>query len=364
MEQNKKQGRTLQDYAHLFLSRNQEREKPDTAPRQAPAADIKIPEEQGMPGARPATDETTDPHRNVVPGNSSQAEEHLSAPLDTAAGKSPYAIALCCPDRPLANSFLTFNLCIDCIREGLQVLVINADLGFPSMNFLSSLQPQVMKIIAGRAESSRVRKPHALQVFTLDMDITVLNSPWTNEQNPIIEEISEGARNADIILINTALGFSANAKALFKSADETIIISGTESSQLINAYSTVKLIYQIAPQPRINVIMAGPEDGALRGFKKIQEAAQQFLGKALFFCGCFPWDADVINSIMQKKALPGDCAAAQHLREVSELVLGKNARQQQDSAARQSGFVEKLFVTSGQEMGVQYNASRQQRWSR
>jgi len=367
MEHNKKQGRTLQDYAHLFLSRNQEREKPDTTPRQASAADIERPEEQGMTGGRPAADETTGPHRHAVSGNSSRAEEHIAPPIEEDSGKSsktPYAIALCCPDRPLANSFLSFNLCIDCVREGLQVLVINADLTFPSMNYLSSLQPQAMKIIAGRAESSRARSLHALQVFTLDMDITVLNSPWTDEQNPIIEEISEGARNADIILINIALGFSANAKALFKSADETIVISGTEPSQLINAYSTIKLIYQIAPQPRISVIMAGQEDAALRGFKKMQEAAQQFLGKALFFCGCFPWDADVINSIMQKKALAGDCAAARHLREVSGLVLEKNARQQQDSEPRESGFVEKLFVTSGQAMGVKYDASRQQRWSR
>jgi MinD-like ATPase involved in chromosome partitioning or flagellar assembly len=362
MEQNKKQGRTLQDYAHLFLSRNQERNKTETTPQAAPAADRQSPEEQGMPDGRPAADEITGPHRLDVSGNSSQEEAYTTPPEDPGRpAKVPYAIALCCPDRPLANSFLTFNLCIDCVREDLQVLVINADLSFPSMNYLSSLQPQ---IIAGRAEPSRRRNPLDLQVVTLDMDITVLNSPWADEQNPIIAEISESARNADIILINTALGFSANAKALFKSADEAIVIAGIEPSQLINAYSTIKLIYQIAPQPRISVIMAGPEDEALRGFKKMQEAAQQFLGRELSFCGSFPWDADVTNSIMQKKALPGDCAAARHLREVSGQVLGRSTRQQQGSESRESGFIEKLFVTSGQSMGEKYDTSRQQRWRR
>ena len=245
------------------------------------------------------------------------------------------------------------------------MLVINADLSFPSMNFLASLQPQAMKSIASQPESTRARNPHTLQVFTLDMDITVLNSPWPDEQNPVVEEISEAGRNADIILINTAIGFSANAKALFKAADETIIISGTEPAQLINAYSTVKMIYQIAaPQPRISVIMTGPEDAALRGFNKLQEAAQQFLNRSLNSYGYFPWDADVINSILRKTALMADGTAAQRLQEISERVFTENTRQQKTRESQEPGFTEKLFVTSGQEMGVTYDASRQQRWSR
>jgi MinD-like ATPase involved in chromosome partitioning or flagellar assembly len=364
MEHNKKPGRTLQDYAHLFLSRNKDHEKSAAAPQKAAPADI----DAGRPGSQPAEDETTAPSRRFFSINPPQEKDRSDQPLEPAAEKSPkfpWAIALCCPDRPLANSFLTFNLCINGVQRGLQVLVINADLSFPSMNFLASLQPQAMKSIASHPESTRARNPHTLQVFTLDMDITVLNSPWPDEQNPVVEEISEAGRNADIILINTAIGFSANAKALFKAADETIIISGTEPAQLINAYSTVKMIYQIAaPQPRISLIMTGPEDASLQGFKKLQEAAQQFLNRSLNSYGYFPWDADVINSILRKTALLADCTAAQRLQEISERVFTENTRQQKTRESQEPGFTEKLFVTSGQEMGVTYDASRQQRWSR
>jgi flagellar biosynthesis protein FlhG len=364
MEHNKKPGRTLQDYAHLFLSRNQDHEKSAAAPQKAATADIVA----GLPGSQPAEDETIAPSRRFFSINPPQEKDRTEQPLEPAAEKSPkfpWAIALCCPDRPLANSFLTFNLCINGVQRGLQVLVINADLSFPSMNFLAALQPQAMKSIASQAEAPRTRNPHTLQVFTLDMDITVLNSPWPDEQNPVVEEISAAGRNADIILINTAVGFSANAKALFKAADETIIISGTEPAQLINAYSTVKMIYQIAaPQPRISVIMTGPEDAALQGFNKLQEAAQQFLNRSLNSYGYFPWDADVINAILRKTALLADGTATQRLQEISERVFTENTRQQKAREPQEPGFTEKLFVTSGQEMGVTYDASRQQRWSR
>ena len=363
MEHNKKPGRTLQDYAHLFLSRNQEHEKSAAAPQQAAPADI----DAGLPGSQPTADETTAPSRRFFSINPPE-KDRTDQPLEPASEKIPkfpWAIALCCPDRPLANSFLTFNLCINGVQRGLQVLVINADLSFPSMNFLAALKPHAMKSIASQPEAPRARNPHTLQVFTLDMDITVLNSPWPDEQNPVVEEISGAGRNADIILINTAVGFSANAKALFKAADETIIISGTEPAQLINAYSTIKMIYQIAaPQPRISVIMTGPEDAALRGFNKLQEAAQQFLNRSLNSYGYFPWDVDVINAIMRKTALLADGTAAQRLQEISERVFTENTRQQKTRESQKPGFAEKLFVTSGQKMGVTYDASRQQRWSR
>jgi hypothetical protein len=257
MEHTKKPGRTLQDYAHLFLSRKQEHETVPAATRDTAGADREIPESgEPPPAVRHREDEAADASCSPVSAPPVPAEERVEPHPGLAAGesrKTPYAIALCCPDRPLANSLLTFNLCLDCVRKGLQVLVINADLSFPSMNFLSSLKLHALKSSARPAEAAPVPGPHALQVFTLDMDVTVLTSPWPEEQSPIIEEIAGGARDADIILINTAVGFSANAKALFKAADETIVIAGTEPSQLINAYSTVKLICQIAAPASVSL---------------------------------------------------------------------------------------------------------------
>ena len=247
------------------------------------------------------------------------------------------------------------------------MLVINADLSFPSMNFLASLKPQAMKSIASQPESPRARNPHTLQMFTLDMDITVLNSPWPDEQNPVVEEISEAGRNADIILINTAVGFSANAKALFKAADETIIISGPEPAQLINAYRygqtdisdrRTAARYQWLDNDRAGKMQ---RCGVLINCRKW---CSSFSADHSTSDGDFPWDADVINSIMRKTELKSDGTAAQRLQEISERVFTENTRQQKTRESQKPGFTEKLFVTSGQEMGVTYDASRQQRWSR
>jgi len=367
MEHTKKPGRTLQDYAHLFLSRKQEHETVPGAPQEKAAAG-EIPENnEQLFISRHREDKPADASRSAVspaPSAPEDRAEQYAGQATAASRKIPYAFALCCPDRPLANSLLTFNLCLDCLRKGLQVLVINADLSFPSMNFLSSLKLHALKNSALPAESAPAFGPHALQVVTLDMDVTVLASPWPEEPSPVVEEVAGGARNADIILINTAVGFSANAKALFKAADETIVISGTEPSQLINAYSTVKLICQITAEPRISIIMTGAGAAAEQGFAKLEEAAQQFLGRSLCSYGCFPWDDDVMSSIKSKTALPHDSSPALHLQEISRRMFTDNPRLQRHAEWQEPGFVEKLFVTSGQAMEAAYAASRQQRWSR
>jgi len=368
MEHSKKPGRTLQDYAHLFLSKKQEHETAPVAPQTKTSADRAVPENNApLPVSRHREDGPAAASRSSVPPAPSPAEDRAAQHPEPAAGtsrKNPYAIALCCPDQPLAHSLLTFNLCIDCVLRGLQVLVINADLSFPSMNFLSSLQLHALKNSARLPESAPARSPHALQMCTLDMDVTVLASPWPEEQSPLVEEISAAGRNADIILINTAVGFSANAKALFKAADETIVISGTEPAQLINAYSTVKLICQIAAEPCVSIIMLGTDAAAVPGLAKLQEAAQQFLGRSLGSYGCLPWDADVTSSIKRKTALPGDGSAGRRLQEISGRMFTENPLLQKSTMTQEPGFLEKLFVTSGQAMGAAYDASKQQRWSR
>jgi MinD-like ATPase involved in chromosome partitioning or flagellar assembly len=368
MEHSKKPGRTLQDYAHLFLSKKQEHETAPVAPQTKPAEERVVPQNnEPQPVIRLQKESPAGSSRSFVSFAPSPAKGRAEQHPEPAAGisrKNPCAIALCCPDQPLAHSLLTFNLCIDCVRRGLQVLVINADLSFPSMNFLSSLQLHVLKNSAPLPESAPARSPRALQMYTLDMDVTVLASPWPEEQSPIVEEISAAGRTADIILINTAVGFSANAKALFKAADETIVISGTEPAQLINAYSTIKLICQIAAEPRVSIIMLGADAAAESGLAKLQQAAQQFLGRSPGSYGCLPWDPDVTSSIKRKTALLGDSSAGRRLQEISGRVLTEIPRLQKSAVTPEPGFLEKLFVTSGQTMGAAYDACKQQRWSR
>lgn len=345
MEDNKRSGRGLHDYAHLFLSRKADAEKySDTPSVSSLQADTnKVHDIEMRRAAKNSTAELHDSNLQVSPAGIDQGlPSSVSSPLKQEARQRPYAIALACNTKSIASSFLTFNLCIDFAGRGQRMLVLNSDLSFPSMNLFASLKRGTPQGATGASTNTRL--------ITLDMDLTILYSLWAGEQNPIVHEISTAAKKAGVILINTSMAFSANAKAILKASDDCILISGTEPARLIETYSMIKTITRISPESPIGVIITAPEEEAFRGFKKLDEAARQFLGKSLAFCGFLRWDADVIESVRNKMPLPADCPVARQVHAIGELLLNRKLEQQKLGDAEEPAFLEKLFVTSGQAM--------------
>ena len=352
MEENKKPGRTLQDYAHLFLSRSVDKEKQSTACLAAaePKEDTEKPQQQVLSNEKPGQ-ELPGVTTQAVPDSPPQKKTGADAPVQTVTGnqqKRPYAVAVACPRNSIANSLLTFNLCLDFAHRGLQVMVLNADLSFPSMNFLAALKLSSMGAAALQQELQAEKPLPEIQLITVDTDITVLACPWPEEHNPIIDEITSGCHKADVILINTSTGFSSNAKALFKAADEILLISGFEPAHLIDTYSIIKMIHQFAPEAHIGIIIVGEQAPAQAGFKKLQDASQQFLDTALYWYGCIPWDAAVKHSIISKALPPPDSAGARAVHAIGAMLINTQAQWQRALNKQEPGFIEKLFITNGQ----------------
>jgi len=352
MEEDKKPGRTLQDYAHLFLSRSIDKEKQSTvSPSAATPKEEAAKQQQPVLSNEKPGQELPGVTTQAVPDSSPQKKTGADASIQTVTGnqqKRPYAVAVACPRSFIANSFLTFNLSLDFAQRGLQVLMLNADLSFSSMNFLAALKLSPL-CAAAQQQGMQAEKPlPEIQLITVDTDITVLACPWPEEHNPIVDEITSSCLQADVILINTSTGFSSNAKALFKAADEILLISGFEPAHLIDTYSIIKMIHQFAPAAHIGIIIMGEQAPAQAGFKKLLEASQQFLDRSLSWYGSIPWDAAVKHSIISKSLPPPDSAGARAIHAIAEMLLNTQAQWQHALDKQEPGFIEKLFITNGQ----------------
>jgi MinD-like ATPase involved in chromosome partitioning or flagellar assembly len=237
-------------------------------------------------------------------------------------------------------------------------MVLNADLSFPSINFLAALKLSPIKADARQQEMQAEKPLPAIELITVDTDITVLACPWPEEHNPIVDEITSGCHQADVILINTSTGFSSNARALFKAADEILLISGFEPAHLIDTYSIIKTIHQFTPEAHIGIIIMGEQAAAQAGFKKLQEvsqqflklhdAAQEFLGISLYWYGFIPWDDEVMNSTIRKAPFLQGSAGEHAVHNIGEMLLNTQAQWQRALDKQEPGFIEKLFIANGQ----------------
>jgi MinD-like ATPase involved in chromosome partitioning or flagellar assembly len=354
MEEDKKPGRTLQDYAHLFLSRSVDKEKQSTvSPTAAEPKEEAEKQQQPLLSNEKPGQELTGVNTQAVPGSPPQKKTSADTPVQTITAnqqKRPYAVAVACPRNSIANSLLTFNLCLDFTKRGLQVMVLNADLSFASINFLAALKLSPLGA-AAQQQGMQVEKPlPEIELITVDTDITLLTCPWPEEHNPIVDEITSSCHPADVILINISTGFSSNAKAFLKAADEIMLVSGFEPAHLIDTYSIIKMIYQFAPEARIGIIVLGEQTAAQSGFIKLQDASHLFLDRSLYWYGSIPWDAAVKQSIVNKAPLPPDSAGALGLYAIAEMILNNRAQWKQALNVQEPGFVEKLFIPSRQEI--------------
>ncbi len=359
MEEDKKPGRGLQDYAHLFLSRTSKKspESDSQPPESAKPDDIKpgTTEAQGI-DTKSRSESLKDFSCRLFPQHPDEQRNttpQSAEPVKEKAYRRPYAIALSAPSRSLSNAFLTMNLCMDFASRNLKVLVINADLRFPSMILLANLKMAGTRSKAQATSIEAGERGSAIEMVTLDMDITVLNSPWEDEQNPITEEITKSANRADIILINTSMGFRSNAKAIFKAADEIILSTGADPARLIDTYCMVKMIHQLAGDARMGIIITASEHESANGFKKLNQAAQQFLTTSLTCYGYIPWDFNVTESIRKKSLLRPDCPTAQYIHTIGDKLLKAHLDQQQQRSFKEPTFIDKIFIVSGQAMRVE-----------
>ncbi len=352
MEENKKPGRTLKDYAHLFLSRRIDQETSNvtsTPPKQSGGTEN---HQQQIPVSEPSLREQLNgaDGADVVPEPSPDSAA-VPTPVKTVSENlhlRPFAIAVAGPRTSLANTIFTFNLCVDFLKRGQQVMVLNADLSFASINFLAALKLSAIKAARPGTELPTQKPAPELQLITVDTDITLLSCPWPEEHNPIIEEITAASQKADVIVMNISTGFSSNAKALLKAADDIILISGMEPAHLIDTYSIIKTIHQFSPLAHSGIIIMGDHDTAQKSFKKLQEVAAEFLNVDLSWYGCIPWDETLARSIASKAPLPPDSAGARAVHAVGDLLLNLKAQRKTPDTAPEPCFIEKLFIAGGQ----------------
>ena len=77
-------------------------------------------------------------------------------------------------------------------------MVLNSDLSFASLNLLNALERRETWEKMGFSDSCKSRNGFGAKLVTLDIDITVLHSPWPQEKNPVLSELSKSGQRADM----------------------------------------------------------------------------------------------------------------------------------------------------------------------
>ncbi len=194
---------------------------------------------------------------------------------------------------------LAANLGVALAARGMQVLLLDADLGLASLDLAFGIAPEgdLRAVVRGDAsvEEIVVRGPYGLGIIPAcpgRYDMANLSPP---ERSLLIRAVHDAAEAYDVLLIDTGAGIGSNAVYFASSADEVLLVATSEPASIRDSYAMAKVLHRRSAVDRIKLVanqVRSTSEGA-QLHMRMNNIVQRFLALDLELAGSIPWDREV-----------------------------------------------------------------------
>lgn len=204
---------------------------------------------------------------------------------------------------------VSINLALSLLREGKQVLLMDADLGLANVDVLLGLHPRynLTHVISGERtlEEVVVDGPGGLRVVPASSGIQSMTELSRAEHAGLIRAFSELSQNIDVLLIDTAAGISDSVVSFARAAQEVLVVVCDEPASITDAYAMIKLLNTDYGIHRFRIVANMVQD-AQEGrelYNKLVKVTDRFLDATLDFVGAVPYDEYLRKAVQRQKAV-------------------------------------------------------------
>lgn len=184
----------------------------------------------------------------------------------------------------VGKTTLSLNLGIALSRQGLNVLLMDADLGLANVDILLGLSPErtLQDLFTGEASALEVvmEGPEGLSILPSASGIAE-NEAWqVEDRQRLAEELGRLERGYDLILIDTGAGISSKVTDFVLASDQMFVVAVPEPTSIADAYAMVKVCYQQSGAPKMGLIVnrARSPREAFALHQKFDQIVERFLG--------------------------------------------------------------------------------------
>lgn len=184
----------------------------------------------------------------------------------------------------VGKTTLSLNLGIALAKQGLQVLLMDADLGLANVDILLGLSPEhtVQDLISGEASALDVvlEGPEGLSILPAASGMAEHDAWQIEDRHRLAEELGRLERGYDLILIDTGAGISSKVTDFVLASDRMFVVAIPEPTSIADAYAMVKVCHQsgAGPQKGLIVNRARSPREAFALHQKFDQIVERFLG--------------------------------------------------------------------------------------
>ncbi|MEN9453090.1 MAG: hypothetical protein RLZZ369_2149, partial [Pseudomonadota bacterium] len=159
----------------------------------------------------------------------------------------------------VGKTFVSANLAAALTRQGLKVLVLDADLGLANLDVVLNLYPKITlhDVFTGKAELEEaiLPAPGGFSVLLAGSGL-VEYSRLTPEVRDQLHNIMEAVKpRFDVLLIDTGAGISDVVLYAVSLAHEVVVVATPEPTSMTDAYATIKVLCSQQNRDQINLVV-------------------------------------------------------------------------------------------------------------
>jgi flagellar biosynthesis protein FlhG len=219
----------------------------------------------------------------------------------------PHVITVTSGKGGAGKSTVALNLAIAFCDLGKRVILLDADANLGGLDVMLKLSPHYRLADVLRddvdLEDALMTPREGLRILagnSGEVDYPLL-TPGVQER--LLDEILGLRERYDVLMIDTAAGLTPEVIQFAEPADETLIVTTTEPTAILDAYAMMKVLWAARADATVNLIVNAvrePAD-ADETVNRLRIAVDHFLGRSFGYPGFVPFDPCVHKAIVQQE---------------------------------------------------------------
>ena len=243
--------------------------------------------------------------------------------------KKPFIVSVTSGKGGVGKTFISINLAATLAKAGKKILVVDCDLGLANIDIMLGINPQhtLQDVIFGNKGLKDIIVP-----TKGGFDLIPSRSGVREMAQLLFEKIGLIKSNIlsftdyDVILLDTGAGISEVVLQFNLLASKNIVIINRELTCLTDAYSMIKVMFQVFGREASSIVVnsVADEKEAERLFSHIDSICTNFLGFPLHQIGYIARDDAVPKSILKQEIAvltAPQSSLAQNFHRIAETVL-------------------------------------------
>lgn len=146
----------------------------------------------------------------------------------------------------VGKTIIAVNLAIVLAQRGERVLLFDADAGFANAEILMGVTPKntLKDFLQRRVNLEKIvfQTPYQVDLISTGMDVDDLITFNLQDKSDLYNHLQRVASNYQFVIFDFPPGFNEELEKFYASSDHLIMITASEPTSLVNAYTFVKLM--------------------------------------------------------------------------------------------------------------------------